>query len=254
MENKENLATENVAENVEQTTEQTPRTYTDAEVNEIVGKRLARREAKIRKEYDRKYGELEDVLKAGMGKEDVGEITSDLRDFYTNTKKINIPTRAKYSDKDIEILARAEADDIIHAGYDEVVEEVDRLTALGADNMTDQEKAVFKVLAEHRRKTERGKELSEIGVTEDVYNSAEFQAFASKFTSGTPIKDIYDIYSKTQPKKDIKPMGSMKNITADTNTVKDFYTFEEAQRFTKADFDKNPALFDAVVNSMPKWK
>ena len=64
-------------ENVEQTTEETPiKTYTQEEVDAIVGKRVARNEAKIRKEYDRKYSGLTDVLKAGTGKESVEEIAN----------------------------------------------------------------------------------------------------------------------------------------------------------------------------------
>ena len=68
-----------------------------------------------------------------------------------------------------------------------------------------------------------------------------------------PIAEIYKQYSKTKPKKEVKPMGSMKHEpTADTG-VKDFYSFEEAKQFTKADFDKNPALYEAVQKSMTKW-
>jgi hypothetical protein len=253
MENMENLVTGQVAENVEQTTEQTPKTYTQEEVDAIVGKRIARKEAKIRKEYDRKYGGLTDVLKAGTGKESVEEMTDTFQKFYAS-KGIKMPEKPNYSAKDIEVLAQAEADEIIHSGYEDVVEEVDRLTALGIENMTAREKAVFKTLAEHRQNAERGRELSSIGVTEDVYNSADFKAFAGKFNASTPIRDIYDIYAKTQPKKEIRTMGSMTNHNSGDAGVKDFYTVEEARRFTKADFDKNPALFAAVQKSMTKWK
>lgn len=256
MEHNENLVTEQVAENVEQTTEQTPKTYTEEEFNakldEVLGKKIARKEAKIRKEYERKYGDLEDVLKAGTGKDNVVEMTDTFRQFYAN-KGIQIPQRPAYSAADIEVLAKAEAEDIIQSGYDEVVDEVNRLTDLGVANMSAREKAVFKVLAEHRQNAERSKELSKIGVTEDVYNSGEFKAFASKFSASTPITEIFDIYSKTQPKKDIKPMGSMKNSTSDDSTVKDFYTRDEALKFTKKDFDNNPALYKAVEASMLKW-
>ena len=253
MENTENLVTEQVAENVEQTTEQTPKTYTQAEVDAMMGKRLSRQEAKIRKEYDRKYGQLEDVLRAGTGKDNVEEMTDTFREFYQK-KGIQIPQRPTYSDSDIEVLARADAQDIINSGYDEVVEEVDRLTNLGVANMTAREKAVFKALAEHRQNAERGRELSKLGVTEDVYTSQEFKDFASKFNPTTPVRDIYDIYAKSQPRKEIRTMGSMKTNTSEDNGVKDFYTFEEAKRFTRADFDKNPALFAAVERSMEKWK
>lgn len=253
----ENLVVNEAAENVEHTTEETAKTYTEAEFNakldEVLGKKIARKEAKIRKEYERKYGNLEEVLKAGTGKESVEEMTNTFAEFYRQ-KGITIPEKPTYSTKDIEVLARAEAEDIIRSGYDEVVEEVDRLTELGAANMTAREKAVFKVLAEHRQNAERSKELSKLGVTEDVFNSQEFKEFAGKFNANTPIRDIYDIYAKTKPKKEHKTMGSMKTTTPVDNGVKDFYTKDEAMKFTKKDFDENPALFAAVVKSSQSGK
>ena len=251
MENNENFV--NQTENVEQTTEQTPvKTFTQEEVNAMMGKKVARTEAKIRKEYEREYGELVDVLKAGTGKDNVAEIKDTFRQFYEK-KGIQVRKKPDYTDEDIRVLAQADADEFIRGGYEDVVDEVDRLTGIGFDNMTAREKATFKVLAEHRQNTERGKELTQMGVTEDVYNSKEFKDFAKKFTSGTPITEVFDIYRKTQPKKEIKTMGSMKNTDSGDNGVKDFYTVEEARKFTKTDFDKNPALFEAVQKSMTKW-
>lgn len=260
MNENENLANQQempAAENVEQTTEETPKMYTEDELNakvkDIVGKRIARKEAKIRKEYDRKYGNLESVLRAGTGKESVEEMTDTFRDFYQK-KGFTMPTTPTYSDADTAVLARAEADDIISAGYDEVVEEVDRLSALGIENMSAREKEVFRVLANHRHKAETAKSLAEIGVTEDVIESEDFKNFAAKFNPAVPVKDVYDLYRKTQPAKEHTQMGSMKNGTAQEPEVKDFYSADEARKFTKADFDRNPKLFEAVCNSMPKWK
>lgn len=258
MENNENFVEQ--TENVVVATEEAPKTFTQEDVDRMVKEKLdevlpgkiARKEAKIRKEYDRKYGNLENVLKAGTGKDNVDDLTDTFTKFY-QSKGIKIPEETSYSPKDIEVLAKAEADDIIRSGYEEVVDETERLTAIGVDNMTAREKAVFKVLAEHRQSAERGRELSKIGVTEDVYNSQEFKDFAGKFNRNTPITDIYDIYSRTQPKKEYKTMGSMKTKVPADNGVKDFYSFEEARKFTKADFDKNPALYKAVQESMTKW-
>lgn len=247
MENMENLVEQ--TENVEQTTEETQqveKTYTQAEVDEIVGKRLARKEAKIRKEYDSKYGHLENVLKAGTGKETVEEMTDTFEKFY-ESKGIKINKRPEYSDRDIETLARRDAEDIIHAGYEEVVEETDRLSKKGVANMTAREKALFKTLAEHRQSTERGRELSKIGVTEDVYNSQEFKDFAGKFSASTSIRDIYDIYAKMQPRKEIKTMGSMKQVQSDG--VKDYYSPEEIDRLSMKDLD-DPRVWEAVRRSM----
>lgn len=250
MNENENLVT-NVTENAEHTAEQTPKHYTDEEVNAIVGKRLARQEARIRKEYDRQYKPLTDVLTAGLGTNDVGEITNKLTTFY-ESKGVKINKPQQYSEKDIETLARAEANEYISAGFEDVVEEADRLNAIG-EKMTAREKAVFKILAEHVKATETNNKLAEIGLTEDEYNSPDFKEFQSMFNPNTPIEKVYETYRKTQPKKEFKTMGSMRNSTSQNGTVKEFYTRDEALQFTMADFDKNPALYKAVEASMLKW-
>ena len=251
MENNENFVAEQVTENVEQTTEQTPKTYTQEEVDAIVGKRIARNTAKITKQFERKYGQLEEVLKAGTGKESVEEITDTFTDFYQK-KGIQIRKEPEYSARDIEVLAMAEARDIINAGYEDVVEEVERLTEVGFANMTPREKAVFKVLAEHRQNAERANELGRMGVTADVYGSKEFTDFAGKFNPNTPISDIYDIYSKTHQKKEYKTMGSMKNTSKDS-AVKDFYTPDEARSFSRKYLDEHPEVVKAIEHSMTQW-
>ena len=256
MENNETFVTEEVTENVVQPTEEAvvepAKVFTQEDLNAAVGKAKARERAKVTKQFERKYGQLEEVLKAGTGKETVEEVTDTFKQFYQK-KGIQFPTKPAYSDSDIEVLANADAAEIIRAGYDDVVEEVDRLADIGVANMTQREKVLFKALADYRHNTERIKELTKIGVSEDVYESKEFKEFSGKFNATTPIRDIYDIYKKTIPKKDIKPMGSMKNNTAEDVGVKDFYTREEALQFTKKDLDKNPALFKAIEASMAKW-
>lgn len=250
MNENEIIVTENPE--VEQVAEP-PKTYTQEEVDAIVGKRLSRQEAKIRKETERTYGGLMEVLKAGTGKETVEEMTDTFSQFYEK-KGITIPKKPTYSDRDIEVLAKAEADEIIRGGYEDVVDEVDRLTEVGFDNMTPREKRVFKALAEHRQAAERGRELSKLGVTEDVYNSNEFTAFAGKFSPTTPITDIYDIYRKTQPKKEIRTMGSMKSNGGTDSAVKDFYTPEEARKFSPKYLDEHPEVEAVIKQSMPKWR
>lgn len=260
MENNNNLVTE-VTENVEPTTEEVveveqPKVYTEEEFNqrvdEIVGKRIRRKEAKIRKEYDRKYGNLEQVLRAGTGIETVEEMTGTFRDFYESKGK-TMPTEPTYSEKDTNILARAEAEDIINAGFEDVIEEVDRLADIGLENMSSREREVFGILANYRQNTEQSRDLERIGVTKDVYDSKEFKDFAKKFDSTIPVTEIYEIYDKMQPKKEIKSMGSMKSGNVADNGIKEEYTYEEAMKFTKQDFDKNPKLYEAVQRSMLKW-
>ena len=230
-----------------QTTEQVEKTYSKDELSERIDKAVRRREAKIRREYEEKYGELENVLKAGTGKENLDEITNTFTDFYTK-KGISIPQRS-YSENDLRILANAEADEIIDSSYDEVVSEVDRLATKGLDNMTSREKIVFKKLAEYRRSKERENELASIGAMK-VANDKEFNEFASQFNSNVPIKTVYEMWTKTRPQPKVEQIGSMKSTTP--SKIKDYYSPDEARRLTEKDLD-DPNVMKAVENSMKIW-
>jgi hypothetical protein len=96
--------------------------------------------------------------------------------------------------------------------------------------------------------------LSKIGVTEDVYNSEDFRKFAKQFNATVPVEDVYNIYRKQTPQKEYKTMGSMKNSYSGDSAVKDFYTPEEARKFSARDLEKNPEIETAIINSMPKWR
>jgi hypothetical protein len=246
------VETPEVAENVETTTEETPKMYTEAEFNakldEVMGKKIARTRAKIEREYKKKYGDLEDVLRAGMGKDNVEEMTADLREFY-GKKGVKFTEKPNYSDRDIEVLARAEAEDIIRYGFDEVVEEVERLAQIGVSNMTARDKAIFRTLAEYRQSAERGMELSKMGVKEDVYTSKEFNDFASMFNSDTPITKIYELFNReTKPKKEIRTMGSMKQ--SQTDGVKDYYSPSDIEKMDVDELIKDHKKWEAVRRSM----
>ena len=253
IENMEELVAEEVTENVEQTTEETvvepAKLFTQDDLNAAVGKAKARERAKVAKQFERKYGQLEDVLRAGTGKESVEDMTDTFREFYSK-KGVQFQTKPELSERDIETLAGAEAEDIINSGYEEVVEEVERLTELGFEKMSPREKALFRVLAEHRQSAERGKELAAIGVPEEVYNSKEFQDFAGMFKATTPITQIYKQYAKTV-KPNVESIGSMKNGSHDEG--KTFYTPEEVDKLTPKDYD-NPVIFQRVRDSMKLWK
>ena len=252
----EQNVTEEVTENVEPTTEETTevveqeeRRFTQAEVNEMIRKNVSRNEAKLRKKFEREsrnYRELEDVLRAGTGGESVEEMTGKFREFYEK-KGISVPKKQTYTDREIEVLATSEANEIIGLGLEEVIEEVDRLTEKGFANMDAKEKRMFKALAEYRKTAEESRELEKIGVTEEVYNSKEFREFAGKFNPNTPITDIFNIYNKMKPRKEVKTMGSMKSSQAPK--VKDFYTEEEISRLTEDDLN-DEEVWNAVRRSM----
>lgn len=244
-ENVDEQATEELVDGakVEEPTEvPVAETFTKEQVDEMIAKKLARKEAKIRKEYDKKYGRLESVLKAGTGEEDLEAMTDTFADFYTK-RGIQMPTAPKYSDREVQILADAEANDIISSGYEEIVEEVDRLAGIGVDNMTPQDKLIFSKLAKERTRLEEERELKSIGVSK---LEGEFKEFADKYPS-LSLKEKYELFTQLNPKKKGEPMGSMKS--GQMNSTKDYYTDEEISRMTLDDLD-NPEVWEAVRKSM----
>lgn len=269
MENNEELVTD-VTENVdEQATEELvdgasvdtgeqqpeqntkpPRTYTDEQVDDIVKRRLARQENKLRKEYDKKYGRLENVLKVGTGEQELDKIAEGFETYYESKGK-KIPQEPQYSQDYIEYQAEKEAKLIIDAGYDEIKEETDRLSKMNLSDMTAEEKIVFSRLAAERSRIEDERELASIGVTK---LDDDFKDFAKKLNPSLSMKEKYEMYTKMNPKKKGEPIGSMKNTTVSNTGVKDYYSPEEVDKFTKADYDKNPALYKAVCDSMTKWR
>lgn len=265
-ENNLSLETENV---VEQTTEETVETaepvkmYTEEEFNtkmdELLAKKLARREAKMRREFEEQYAgykEAEAVLNAGLGTSNIGEATDSLKEFYRR-KGVDIPTYQReesYSDEEAGILANHEAQKIIDAGYDEVVEEVAMLAAKGLDGMTAKEKRLFKQLADYKNREDSRVELAQIGVGAEALDDEGFRAFEKKLNPNLSVREKYEMYLSVNKKTNIEPIGSMKGTKSKDPSVKEFYTYEEAMKFTKEDFDKNPALYRAVTNSMQKWK
>lgn len=229
-----------------ETAQKNQKTYTQEEVDTIVKSRLGRQAAKIQKENDRKYGRLTEVLKAGTGKENVEEIADAFAGFYQQ-KGVKLPQKSPYSSRDLEVLAEADAQEIISGGFEEVVEEVDRLARLGSAKMSDRDKLVFRRLAEYRQQEERGNALTKIGASKDLAKSKEFTDFAAKFSPKTPITEIYDLFEKTRPKKEIHTAGTMKQ-GRDTG-VKDYYTPEEIEMLTEEDLT-NPKVWEAVRRSM----
>ena len=230
----------------EATKEPTEETFTKEQVDSMIAKKLARKEAKMRKEFMQKYGQLETVVNAGLGTNSVEEATTKLADFYKQ-KGITIPNEPNYSDKDLEILAKSEADDIISGGYEDIVEEVDRLANIGTDNMSSRDKKVFKLLAEERTRIEQEKELASMGITATDLENAEFRAFESKLNPNLSLKEKYELYQQTKPKKENKIIGSLQDGA--TSQKKEYYTDKEINKMSLDDLDDDE-VWEAVRKSM----
>ena len=258
-ENVEEQATEELVDGAKVTTETTEtveeeKLYKESEIdklvndriNELLPKKLERAKSKLQREYLEKYGRAETVLNAGLGTNNIEEATKKLADFYKQ-KGINIPDQPTYSEHDLDLLAKAEANEIINSGYEELVEEVDRLADKGAENMTPREKLVFTKLAEERQRQEGIKALAQLGVKPEALDNSEFKEFASKLNPDLSAKEKYELYMKFKPKAKVEPMGSMKTVPK--KEVKDHYSTEEIQKMTLDDLD-DPIVWEAVRKSM----
>lgn len=256
-ENVEEQATEKLVDGAKVTTETESveeKLYTQADidrlvnakVDELLPRKLERAKSKLQREYMDKYSRTETVLNAGLGTTNIEEATNKLADFY-KSKGINIPDQPRYSERDLGVLANAEANEIIESGYEEIVEEVDRLAEKGVDNMSTREKLVFQALAKERMKQESIKELAQIGVKPEALNDSEYQDFASKLNPSLSEKDKYEMFMKFKPKPKVEPMGSMKTVPK--KEVKDHYSPEEISRMTLDDLN-DPILWEAVRKSM----
>lgn len=251
-EDEETIETKEKKEVTEPVEEEPKKIYTEEEFNEKFDTKFKRREAKLRREYEKKYSKLENILNAGLGTSSVEEATSKLNDYYKE-QGIDIPeTNYKYSDEDTKILADKDADDIISLGYDEIKEEGERLASLGKD-MTQREKLTLERLTSKMKEIEELKELSSIGVSKEEVFTDAFREYEKKLNPNLSLKEKWEMYLSTKPKKEIKQMGSMKSGPTSNDELKDFYTRDEALRFTEADYEKNPRLESIIEKSMQKW-
>lgn len=258
MENNEELVEK--TENVEETTEETEVEEVQTEpteepveemipksmAEEMVKKRLARQENKLRKEYTKKYGRLETVVNTGLGTDNTDEAVEKLTEFY-KSKGIVIPSEPQYSPRDLEVLANAEADEIITDGYDSIVEEVNRMALLDPNEMSQRDKLVFTKLANKRKEMEEYKELASIGVKKEDLEDEGFKEFDKNLNPNLSLKKRYELYQESKEKQEIKTIGSMKGVPE--SKIKEYYSPEEISKLTEEDLD-NPQIWEAVRKSM----
>ena len=237
------------------------KTYTAEEVekmvndriNNLLPKKIEREKRKMEKQYSdklAKYEETDSILKAGLGTKDISESNQRMREFYKE-QGIDIPAYSKprYSEEDERALGELDAKKVISLGLDEMQEEANNLADIGTDKMTPRQKVMFTTLAAELTHQKQVKELAELGVKEEILNDSEFKEFASQFNSKTPIKNVYEMYTKlNQPvKPTVEKIGSMKSMAQDK--VKDYYTEDEIRKLTDEELD-NPKIWEAVRRSM----
>ena len=235
--------------------------YTQKELQEAIDRNVKGRLARAENEYAKKIQEYEDLaytLRKGMGKNDgdVKDLNKDLRSFYKE-QGIDIPEpKIHYNERDERILAKADADEIIEAGEDEVNRIANQIYNKPEAQRTIREKAIFETLGKHVIAERAKAQLKEKGVNEDILSDDKFKKFASQFNTSTPITEIYNLYdklNKTTEKKTPPPSTGSVKTTGKSQEIKDYYTPEEVSKFTMQELKNNPKLMKAVEKSMAQW-
>lgn len=233
------------------------KTFTQEQLDDIIADRVRRErntsrrsEANIRREYEEKLADIENVIKAGFGTDNLDDGLTRITEICKN-KGIKIPERKNnYSQNDLEVLANHAAEEIIADGYDAVDLELKKLANKGADKMSVREKLIFSKLNDTKKVLDSEKELLSIGVKPEVLQSKDFKDFADKFTgSKFSMKEVYEMYAKeNKPKPKAKPIGSM--INNNPKQEKTFISEAEYDKMTDKEIEEN---MDLIRKSMHSW-
>lgn len=217
------------------------------EYNNMLKIRLDREDRKYQKELS-KYQDTDNVLRTTLKLKDGEDTNAKLREYY-EAEGIKLPeaTKPGLSSRQIEILAKAEAEEIIDLGYDAMVSEANRLAEKKYENLNASEKVIFNSLAEKLNSERDKKSLLKLGAKEELLSDANFIKFRKQFNSNVPMEDIYSLYKSKDSKTKPANPGSMKGIKEPSK--KTFYTDEEISKLTSEDLD-NPEVWDAVRKSM----
>jgi hypothetical protein len=235
----------------EETKEEQPkgRFYTDEEVNSIVDKRVARKMRKYEKQMA-EYEDTENVLKSALEVDNISDANKKLRSYYQEQGYELPEKKSSYSERELNILAKAEADEIIEEGYDSMLEEANRLAKIGYQNLNQKEKLIFMTLGDELDKQNDTRELKKIGANEELLKKTDFIEFRNMFDKKTPIEKVYGLYKNQEPKPKVELPGSMKNTSV--KEEKEYLTPEEVVALTPEDWEK-PGMWEKVRKSQLKW-
>lgn len=228
--------------------------------NKIAEEKIEARLVRDRKKREResskqfaKYQQLENVIKAGLGVENIDDAISKTSEFYKE-QGINIPEyKETYNERDERILAEADAQEIIELGKDEMEAEANRIASIPSDKRSLREKTMFDTLCRKLISLRDIDELKAKGYKTDILQTKEFLDFRNQFQPNTSISKIYEMYNKINGQVVEKPKspGSAKSTTT-VKQIKDYYSPEDVDKLTDEDWN-NPKVMEVVDKSRLQW-
>lgn len=237
-------------------TTQPEKTFTQSEVNELLRNRAIRERKKVERENrqkDETLAKLEELAylnQKGLNVNSLDEALDKSRAFYGQQGIVYNPSTKNTRDE--EILARADAEEIIDScvSNDELETEISRLSRKA--NLNSREKLILDNLNSELTIRKGESELRSIGVTDEEINSSEFKEFRKKFDKSTPIKEVYELYRQlNKPHKVVENPGSLKTTTG--KTEKAYFTEEELEKLTPEQLD-DPVIWEKAIKSMTSKK
>lgn len=232
----------------------------EARANELMEEKIKDRIARDRASQERKfnkelakYKQLENVINAGLGVNNIDDAISKTSSYYRE-QGIEIPElKDSFSERDQRVLAKADAQEIIELGKEEMELEANRLSNIPLDKMTIRERTMFDTLCAELTNLKDIDELKAKGYKTDILQTKEFNDFRNQFNFKTPISTIYEMYNKINGQKVEQPAspGSAKTSTTN-NEIKDYYSSEDFDKLTKEDLD-NPKVMEIVNRSRLQW-
>ena len=233
------------------------KTYTQEDINRIISQEKARLERKYRKNEESKLSkakQLEDTLRTGLGLTKEDDVLSKVKEFYKE-QGVNIPENQSISDKDAEVLGKADANEFINDYDDKEIEaRANELAIKQKEGKTSaREDAEFFKLGEYLTEKLEEKDLEANGIDKSILKDQDFKKFASRFNRGTKMTEIYELYQKVNGSEAKKPpsTGSSKS-TVPNNQEKEYYTPEEVDKLSNKQLD-DPKIWRKVRESMFRW-
>ena len=243
-------ASEEVVENSEQT-----KTYSQEEVDAIIAennkknqkawdKRWGQEKSKMERQFE-KERELSELLRSQTKAKDIDELLDISYQQYGQERPNN--------SKDEEVLGKNDAKEILELDIESIESEANRLAS---KKRNAREEATFLELGNYltnkKAETKRKEEIKEAGIEEALLENDEFKEFMNKFNKDTSLKEIYDIYSKTNTNiKKEKPFapGSLKDKKGKSES--EYFTEEEFYNLTREDL-KDPTIYKKSNKTITK--
>lgn len=202
-----------------------------------------------------KYEHLTNIMKTALGAEDLDDVITKSRSFYKE-QGIDIPEQVvtpHFTEWQEKVLAKASAEQIIAAGEKEMDAEASRIAKIPPEKRTLMDNTIFNEVCKELSNRKDIRSMKEKGYDTKILEDKDFQEFRWQFAVSKPASEIYEMYQTIKGLKPAQPNspGSAKTNNSN-NEIKDYYTPEEASKFTEEDLD-NPKLMAAIDRSMLKW-